>query len=91
MRTLSRRDFLKGSAAGLVGAALSSAVGGTFSLAALAEETDYWANWGDIDTSEHVVINYMTTGDKPSGESLDNLNAILTEKVNAEIEIYYIE
>ncbi|MCD8396136.1 MAG: substrate-binding domain-containing protein [Lachnospiraceae bacterium] len=95
MRTLSRRDFLKGSAAGLVGAALSSAIGGTF---ALAEETDYWANWGDIDTSEHVVINYMTTGDKPTGEALDNLNAmleqlnaILTEKVNAEIEIYYIE
>ncbi|MCD8074698.1 MAG: substrate-binding domain-containing protein [Lachnospiraceae bacterium] len=95
MRTLSRRDFLKGSAAGLVGAALSCAVGGTF---ALAEETDYWANWGDIDTSEHVVINYMTTGDKPTGEALDNLNAmleqlnaILTEKVNAEIEIYYIE
>ncbi|MCD8348612.1 MAG: substrate-binding domain-containing protein [Lachnospiraceae bacterium] len=95
MRTLSRRDFLKGSAAGLVGAALSSAIGGTF---ALAEESDYWANWGDIDTSEHVVINYMTTGDKPTGEALDNLNAmleqlnaILTEKVNAEIEIYYIE
>lgn len=51
----------------------------------------------EIDTSEHVVITYMTTGDKPTGtqEELDNmlseLNAILTEKVNAELEIYFIE
>ena len=52
---------------------------------------------GDIDTSEHVVINYMTTGDAPSGEAKERLdemmaelNAILTEKVNAELEIYYI-
>ncbi len=52
---------------------------------------------GDIDTSEHVVINYMTTGDAPSGEAkarldemMAELNAILTEKVNAELEIYYI-
>lgn len=51
----------------------------------------------DIDTSEHVVISYMTTGDAPSGEAkerldemLAQLNAILTEKVNAELEIYYI-
>ncbi len=52
---------------------------------------------GDIDTSEHVVINYMTTGDAPSGdakarldEMMAELNAILTEKVNAELDIYYI-
>ena len=51
----------------------------------------------DIDTSEHVVISYMTTGDAPSGEAkarldemMEQLNAILTEKVNAELEIYYI-
>lgn len=50
-----------------------------------------------VDTSEHVVITYMTTGDKPSGDvaaTLDammaELNTILTEKVNAELEIYYI-
>ena len=55
------------------------------------------ATSGDIDTSEHVVINYMTTGDAPSGEAKERLdemmaelNAILTEKVNAELEIYYI-
>ena len=50
-----------------------------------------------IDTSEHVVITYMTTGDKPTGcaEELDKvlgeLNKILTEKVNAELDIYFIE
>ena len=45
----------------------------------------------DIDTSEHVVISYMFTGDKPEGAALDRLNemmgelnAILTEKVKAE-------
>lgn len=51
----------------------------------------------DIDTSEHVVINYMTTGDAPSGVQkerhdamMTELNAILTEKVNAELEVYFI-
>lgn len=71
----------------------------TGACVASAEESgaDYWANWGDVDTSEHVVITYMTTGDKPDGESLENLNAmmdqlnaILTEKVNAELDILYI-
>lgn len=51
---------------------------------------------GDIDTSEHVVITYLTTGDAPSGEAKENLdkmlaelNAILTEKCNAEIAVSY--
>lgn len=49
-----------------------------------------------IDTSEHVVITYMTTGEKPSGtaekyeEMMTELNKILTEKVNAELDIYFI-
>ncbi len=67
------------------------------STAAAADAGDPWAGWKDIDTSEHVVINYMTTGDKPSGdaakrldEMLAKLNAILTEKCNAELQIYYI-
>lgn len=53
--------------------------------------------WADIDTSEHVVITYMTTGDAPSGDKLERynemmeqLNAILTEKVNAELQTYFI-
>lgn len=49
----------------------------------------------EIDTSDHVVITYMTTGDKPTNgkteEMLKKLNEVLTEKVNAELEIYYIE
>lgn len=51
----------------------------------------------EADTSEHVVINYMTTGDAPSGpakerldEMMGQLNEILNEKVNAELQIYYI-
>ena len=56
---------------------------------------DVWAEkWADVDTSEHVVINYMVTGDAPTNDAtqkmLDELNAILTEKVNAELQIYYI-
>ncbi|MCR5101051.1 MAG: DUF3502 domain-containing protein [Butyrivibrio sp.] len=58
-----------------------------------AEESSETAS--DIDTSEHVVITYMTTGGKPTNgateEMLDELNAILTEKVNAELQIYYID
>lgn len=48
----------------------------------------------DDDLSEHVVITYMTTGNKPSNSATEDmlveLNKILTEKVNAEIQIYYI-
>ena len=47
-----------------------------------------------VDTSEHVVITYMTTGGKPENSATDDmlaeLNKILTEKCNAEIQIYYI-
>lgn len=50
---------------------------------------------GDIDTSEHVKITYMITGNKPTNgrneEMFAELNKILTEKVNAELEIYWIE
>ena len=50
-----------------------------------------------IDTSEHVKITYMFTGDKPEGDAMvrfqemnDKLNEILTEKCNAELEFYWI-
>lgn len=52
--------------------------------------------WADVDTSEHVVITYMTTGDSPSAtkekydEMMAKLNEILTEKVNAELDINFI-
>ena len=40
---------------------------------------DVWAEkWADVDTSEHVVINYMTPGDAPTNDAtqkmLDELN-----------------
>mgnify|MGYP002515850686 CR=1 FL=1 len=62
-----------------------------------SSQTDSTDPWADVDTSEHVVITYMVTGDAPSGDKLDRynemmekLNAILTEKVNAELETYFI-
>ena len=61
----------------------------------VAKAADTWAEkWADVDTSQHVVINYMTTGDAPktgaNAEMLAQLNAILTEKVNAELNIVWI-
>ena len=43
---------------------------------------DVWAEkWADVDTSEHVVINYMTTGDAQTNyetqKKLYELNALL--------------
>lgn len=46
------------------------------------------------DTSEHVVITYLVTGDKPTNrtdEILEKINALLTEKVNAELQFRWIE
>lgn len=60
---------------------------------AAADSSDPWAN---VDTSEHVKITYMTTGESPTGtkekyeEMMAELNKILTEKVNAELDIYFI-
>ena len=34
---------------------------------------------GDIDTSEHVVITYMVTGDKPDGKSAERLDEMRKE------------
>ncbi|GHU78226.1 hypothetical protein FACS189462_2340 [Spirochaetia bacterium] len=46
------------------------------------------------DLSKHVVLTYMTTGDIPTNETdavLKVINQKLTEKVNAEIRIRWIE
>ena len=48
----------------------------------------------EIDTSKHVVITYLVTGDKPTNrtdEVLAEINKILTEKVNAELAVHWIE
>jgi hypothetical protein len=48
-----------------------------------------------IDTSEHVTIKYVVMGNKPTNGQLElgmeKLNAILTEKLNAELELYWVE
>ncbi len=59
-----------------------------------AKEDDENAAASDIDTSEHVVVTYVTIADKPNNSAnedvLSELNKILTEKVNAELDVYYI-
>ena len=48
----------------------------------------------EVDTSEHVKIVYLVTGDKPTNrtnEVLAKINELLTEKVNAELEFRWIE
>ena len=82
---------------GLVGCGGSESASTDTGTTDSATTDDSSASASEIDTSEHVVITYMTTGDKPTGtqEELDKmlaeLNKILTEKVNAELEIYFIE
>lgn len=48
-----------------------------------------------IDTSEHVKIKFVVLGDKPVNGQLEatmtELNKKLTEKVNAELELYWVE
>ncbi len=47
-----------------------------------------------IDTSEHVTVTYLTIADKPNNTANDDvlaqLNKILNEKVNADLDVYYI-
>lgn len=79
-------------------AACGGAKGGTSGGNTTTSGGDTTTSGGDskaIDTSEHVVITYMTTGGKPTNgateDMLDELNKILTEKCNAELQIYYID
>ena len=50
---------------------------------------------GKVDTSKHEVINMLVLGDKPSNgrceAMLEKLNAVLKEKVNAELKLTYVE
>lgn len=64
--------------------------------AAAADDASASTDSSAIDTSEHVVITYMTTGEKPTAtaekydEMMAKLNEILTEKCNAELQTYFI-
>ncbi|SHJ97018.1 extracellular solute-binding protein [Anaerocolumna jejuensis DSM 15929] len=48
-----------------------------------------------VDTSKHEVINFLVLGNKPTNGRLEamlkELNKILTEKVNAELQLTYVE
>lgn len=50
---------------------------------------------GTVDTSSHEVINMLVLGNKPSNgrceAMLKELNQVLTEKVNAELKLTYVE
>lgn len=58
-------------------------------------ETPSTTEEGGIDTSEHVTIKFVVLGNKPTNGQLENamteLNKKLTEKVNAELELYWVE
>lgn len=53
------------------------------------------ANSGKIDTSEFQTISYVMLGDKPKNGQLekvmDKVNAILKQKINAKLEIKWVE
>ncbi|WP_408071579.1 extracellular solute-binding protein [Butyrivibrio sp. JL13D10] len=68
----------------------------------ISQEQDSEAEGGfdvsGIDTSEHVVITYLTIGDKPEGKAADRLretmaelNEKLNDELNAELNIEFIE
>lgn len=48
-----------------------------------------------IDTSEHVTVKFVVLGDKPTNGQLETvmeqLNQKLNEKVNADLELYWVE
>lgn len=50
---------------------------------------------GSVDTSSHEVVNMLVLGNKPSNgryeAMLKELNKVLTEKVNAELKLTYVE
>ena len=67
-------------------------------ILASGEDEEAGFDTSGIDTSEHVVITYLTTGDNPKGkaakrlhETIAELNEILNEEVNAELNIEFIE
>lgn len=60
-----------------------------------ATVTEAAGTTGGIDTSEHVTVKFVVLGDRPTNgrleAMLEQLNPILTDKVNAEIDLQYVE
>ena len=77
---------------------IKSVIGGT--CLALACATLFFScargkkRFSGDDMSHHVIITYLTTGDRPTNgateKMLKKLNEILDKKVNAELQLYYI-
>ena len=63
-------------------------------MAETAETTDYSSWFPGVDTSEHVVLTFLVTGNIPTNKTNDELkvfNEKLTKAINAEIQIEWIE
>ena len=63
-------------------------------MAETAETTDYSSWFPGVDTSEHVVLTFLVTGNIPTNKTNDVLkvfNEKLTKAINAEIQIEWIE
>ncbi len=82
MKRISRRDFLRGSAAGMAGAVLTGVLGG--SAMASASEA--------VDTSEYVELTMYLIGDRTADfdEVYDKINEILLEKLNCKISVEFL-
>jgi len=82
MKRISRRDFLRGSAAGMAGVALGGVFGGA--LSAAASEA--------VDTSEYVELKMYLIGDRTADFDAvyDKINEILLEKLNCKISVDFL-
>lgn len=72
-----------------------SACAGKTGSSSAAQETTASASSATIDTSNHVKITMLILGNKPNNDHTTNAlakeNELLTQKVNAEISLSYIE
>lgn len=92
-RSINRRTLLQ------TGALAAFGIGSGITLAACSDNNGGGGSGGggggELDTSEAVTITMLVLGDKPTNgrleAMLEQLNAKLTEKVNASLELFYIE
>jgi len=80
----------------LIGAMAFSMVGcGAGSKSTSASSTTSVKSDGSIDTSQHVKVKFVVLGNKPTNgrleSAMEKVNEKLKEKVNAELEIQYVE
>ncbi len=90
MKTLSRRDFLRGTAAGMAGATLSGILGGGFALSAFADEDTESSVFPLAETATLTgMISYpANTESEPNNRTIFKR---LQEKTNVQIECTAIQ